>query len=75
MLIRADYDRGSLQACQKVVRWVGQMTEKIKDSLDGNNLESVLLEIGLRLHRVIQDHLLKFDYNTIGKISLISIFE
>lgn len=51
-----------------MVRWVSQTADKLKDSLDGNNLESVLLELGLRLHRVIQEHLLKFEYNNNGKM-------
>ncbi|KAB7504760.1 Exocyst complex component 5 [Armadillidium nasatum] len=58
-------------ACQRVVRWVSQTADKLKDSLDGNNLESVLLELGLRLHRVIQEHLLKFEYNNNGAMAVI----
>ena len=58
-------------ACQKVVRWVGSITEKIRDSLDGHNLESVLLDLGLSLHRTIYDHLTKFEYNTIGAMVVI----
>ena len=39
----------------------------MKDSMDGKNIETVLLELGTRLHRVIYDHLLVFQYSSVGK--------
>ncbi|KAK3868397.1 hypothetical protein Pcinc_026201 [Petrolisthes cinctipes] len=58
-------------ACQKVVRYVTQVSERVRDSLDGHNLESVLLELGLRLHRTILDHLMKFEYSATGAMAVI----
>jgi hypothetical protein len=39
----------------------------MKDSMDGKNAEAVLLELGTRLHRVIYEHVLQFQYSSIGK--------
>ncbi|XP_076028740.1 exocyst complex component Sec10 [Oratosquilla oratoria] len=58
-------------ACQHVVRWINSVLEKLRDSLDGHNLESVLLELGIRLHRTIFDHLMRFEYNTTGAMAVI----
>ena len=55
-----------VQACQRVVRYINGVVERIRDSLDGHNLESVLLELGLRFHRTILDHLMKFEYSATG---------
>ena len=41
--------------------------EKMKDSLDGKNVEAVLMEFGTRFHRVIYDHLLQYQYSSMGK--------
>ena len=38
----------------------------LRSSLDGKNLEVVLLEFGIRLHRVIYDHIQQFSINEIG---------
>jgi hypothetical protein len=39
----------------------------MKDSIDGQNIEAVLTELGTRLHRVIYEHVLLFQYSSIGK--------
>ena len=41
----------------------------IRDSLDGKNVEAVLLELGTRLHRILYDHLYQFQYNSLGMYS------
>ncbi|XP_045120957.1 exocyst complex component 5-like isoform X1 [Portunus trituberculatus] len=58
-------------ACQRVVRYINLVVERIRDSLDGHNLESVLLELGLRFHRTIFDHLMKFEYSATGAMAVI----
>lgn len=58
-------------ACQKVVRYVSGIAERIRDSLDGHNLESVLLELGLRFHRIVLDHLMKYEYSATGAMAVI----
>ena len=40
-----------------MVKFVKAQADRIRDCLDGKNIELVLLELGLRLHRVIYDHL------------------
>lgn len=43
------------------------MIKEIQTNLDGNNVTAVLQELGIRLHRVVYDHMLQFQYNTAGK--------
>lgn len=61
----------STTACMRVVKFVNYQVEKIRDSLDGKNIELVLLELGLRLHRVIYDHLQQFTYSSAGVMAVI----
>lgn len=35
--------------------------------MDGKNIEAVLMELGVRIHRVIYEHLLMFQYSSVGK--------
>lgn len=44
------------------------VAERVRDTLDGHNVESALLELGLRLHRTILDHLMKFEYSATGMV-------
>ena len=44
---------------------------KIRESLDGKNIEFVLTELGVRLHRIIYDHLQQFSYNSSGVMAVI----
>lgn len=52
--------------CDKVVRFLRQYVEKIRDCLDGKNIESVLTELGTRFHRAIYEHLLQFQFSSFG---------
>jgi len=58
-------------ACIKVVRWVGGLTEKLRDCLDGRNVEWALQELGVRLHRTIYEHLMGFQFASAGAMTLI----
>lgn len=49
-----------------VVQYINGTIKNIKACLDGKNSENILLELGIRLHRVIYEHLLQFQYNSIG---------
>ena len=51
-------------ACSRTVKFVNYQVEKIKDTLDGKNIEYVLLELGIRFHRVVYDHLQMFTYSS-----------
>lgn len=46
-------------------------TVNFADTLDGKNIECVLLELGIRLHRVIYEHLMQFSYNSAGAMAVI----
>jgi len=58
-------------ACLKVVRWVASLTDKLRDSLDGRNVECALQELGVRLHRTIYEHLMQFQFASAGAMTLI----
>lgn len=59
------------QACKTVSQYVQTIIKEIKQNLDGNNVVGVLQELGIRLHRVIYEHLLQFQYNTAGAMMAI----
>ena len=61
----------STVACLKACRWVGLTTEKIRECLDGRNVEWVLQELGVRLHRTIYEHLMSFQFASAGAMTLI----
>lgn len=58
-------------ACTRVIKFVNYQVDKIRESMDGNNIEVVLMELGIRLHRVIYDHLQQFTYSSSGVMSVI----
>jgi len=43
------------------------MVERIRDSVDGKNVEALMTEFGARFHRVIYEHLQQFQYNSAGE--------
>jgi len=58
-------------ACMKVVKWVAEVTRKLRDSLDGRNLEIVLQDLGVKLHRTVYEHLQQFQFASAGAMTLI----
>ena len=58
-------------ACNRVVKFINYQVESIRESLDGKNIEFLLYELGVRLHRVIYDHLQQFTYSEAGVFSVI----
>lgn len=58
-------------ACVKVCRFVASQAERIRQTLDGKNVDAVLTELGLRFHRVIYEHLQQFQYNSMGALCAI----
>ncbi|KAJ8975924.1 hypothetical protein NQ317_014884 [Molorchus minor] len=61
-----DFDTVASPACKAVSQYVSGIIKEIKAKLDGNNVTAVLQELGVRLHRVVYDHMLQFQYNTAG---------
>ena len=61
----------STTACNKVVKFVNYQVDKIKESLDGKNIEFVLYELGVRLHWVIYQHMQQFTYSSAGVMNVI----
>ncbi|KAJ7345401.1 hypothetical protein JRQ81_001351 [Phrynocephalus forsythii] len=53
-------------ACAKVCAYVQKQVEKIRVSMDGKNVDSVLMEFGVRFHRLIYEHLQQYSYSYMG---------
>lgn len=66
-----DIDTVATQACLTVVQTINPIIKQIKTCVDGDNLSSVMMEFGVRLHRVIFEHLQQFQYNSAGAMCAI----
>lgn len=58
-------------ACKSVVQFMRKSIKLIQECLHGKNAENVLIELGVRFHRVIYDHLLQYSYNSAGALCVI----
>ncbi|XP_069360823.1 exocyst complex component 5 [Maniola hyperantus] len=61
-----DIDTLASSACVAVVSYLNSVMDKIHTELEGDNLHAVSLELAVRLHRVIYDHLQNFQFNSAG---------
>lgn len=61
----------SLQACLHVVQHIHTAIQQIKKCIDGENQKQILHEFGVRLHRIIYDHLQTMQFNTAGAMCAI----
>lgn len=61
-----DVEMVNTGTCLKVVRFLSAHVQQIRNNLDGKNLEAVLMELGVRFHKVVYEHLLAFQYSSIG---------
>lgn len=66
-----DIDIAASAACRVVVQYLQKTIRQIKDCLDGKNLQNVLVEVGVRFHRTIYEHLLQYTYNESGALCAI----
>ncbi|XP_031428565.1 exocyst complex component 5 [Clupea harengus] len=53
-------------ACSKVCVYVSWQVERVRRSMDGKNVDTVLAELGVRCHRLIHEHLQQFTYSSMG---------
>uniref|UniRef100_A0A8C4TGJ2 Exocyst complex component 5 n=1 Tax=Erpetoichthys calabaricus TaxID=27687 RepID=A0A8C4TGJ2_ERPCA len=53
-------------ACAKVCAYVNKQVERVRNSMDGKNIDTVLTELGVRFHRLIHEHLQQFTYSSMG---------
>ena len=67
----SDVDTLNTPACLVVSQYLTETIKKIRDSLDGKSLDSVLMELGIRFHRVIYEHLQQFQFNSAGAMCAI----
>ncbi|KAJ8723923.1 hypothetical protein PYW07_007903 [Mythimna separata] len=61
-----DIDTLASSACLAVVSYLNNVMDKIHGGLDGDNLHAVTLELAVRLHRVIYEHLHNYQFNSAG---------
>ncbi|XP_026760590.1 exocyst complex component 5 [Galleria mellonella] len=61
-----DIDTLASPACTAVVSYLNSVMDKIHKGLEGENLNAVTLELAIRLHRVIYEHLQNFQFNSAG---------
>ncbi|RVE42509.1 hypothetical protein evm_012852, partial [Chilo suppressalis] len=61
-----DIDTLASPACLAVVSYLNSVMEKIHAGLEEDNLSAVTLELAVRLHRVIYEHLQNFQFNSAG---------
>uniref|UniRef100_A0A1A9VR06 Exocyst complex component 5 n=1 Tax=Glossina austeni TaxID=7395 RepID=A0A1A9VR06_GLOAU len=66
-----DVDTISSAACLHVVQNLQPIIQQIKICVDGENQKNILHEFGIRLHRVIYDHLQTMQFNTAGAMCAI----
>jgi hypothetical protein len=59
------------QACKKCCQFIDCQHTLLTDYVDGKNLEAVLTEFGIRIHRHLLDHLQQFQYTSMGKLQLL----
>lgn len=52
-----------------MVKYFGEQVDRFRDVLDGSNLEACFMELGLRFHRAIVEHIYQFQYNSTGFLS------
>ncbi|XP_031564159.1 exocyst complex component 5-like [Actinia tenebrosa] len=53
-------------ACAKSCKFICSQHERIREALDGKNLEAVLTEFGTRIHRLLFEHLQQFTFSSDG---------
>ncbi|MCP9260594.1 Exocyst complex component 5 [Dirofilaria immitis] len=58
-------------ACALVVKYLSSEVQVIRDSLDGNNLTTLMLELGRRFYKVLLTHIYQFTYNSQGAMLLL----
>ncbi|XP_013184275.1 exocyst complex component 5 [Amyelois transitella] len=61
-----DIDTIASPACLAVVPYLNSVSDKIHSGLEGDNLNAVTLELAVRLHRVLYEHLQNYQFNSAG---------
>jgi len=50
------------------VAYMNKQLTNIRFGLDGKNVDAFLMELGIRFHRTIYEHLQNFQYNSMGAV-------
>lgn len=59
------------QTCSKVIHIVKTQIDVVNECLDGKNVANVLKDFGIKYHKCIYDHVLRFEYNEFGAMALV----
>lgn len=62
-----DVDTVASSACLNVVQNIMPVILQIKRCMDGENLNAIMKDFGVRFHRVILEHFQQFQFNTAGE--------
>ncbi|KAH7636226.1 exocyst complex component 5-like protein [Dermatophagoides farinae] len=58
-------------ACNKVVKFINFYHNRITKCLDGKNVQDVLTDLGVKIHRTINEHLQQYQFNFMGAMVVI----
>lgn len=60
----------STPACHHTCRFLETQRQVVVGCLDGKNRVATLIELGMRFHRVLVDHVQQFGFNSVGECSV-----
>ncbi|XP_063693944.1 exocyst complex component 5-like [Bolinopsis microptera] len=64
--------QSSTRACNEVCNFLtSSVIDTFKGPVDGDNLQHVMMELGVRFHGALLDHLLQYQYSIVGALQLI----
>lgn len=66
-----DVDTVASSACLNVVQNIMPIILQVKRCMDGENLNAIMKDFGVRFHRVILEHLQQFQFNTAGNFVVV----
>jgi recyclin-1 len=62
----ASLSAASTSACHRTCQFLEMQRQIVITCLDGKNQVATLMELGIRFHRVLVDHIQQFSFNSIG---------
>ena len=63
----ASLNATSTPACHQTCQFLETQRQIVTSCLDGKNQVATLMELGIRFHRVLVDHIQQFSFNSIGQ--------
>ena len=63
----------STAACRRACEFLDTQRQIVSGCLDGKNRIATLMELGIRFHRSVVDHIQQFTFNSIGQHSTLCL--